>query len=142
MAIAYLNMISVEQYNDLRAAVGWKTIEPSLAQKGLENTAFLIVAYDGAQPVGMARVITDYGYIVFIADVIVHPDRQRQGLGSALMTKVMTYISANIAPGQGKNISLMAAKGKEAFYQRFGFTMRPSDAFGCGMSLWVEKPAP
>ena len=54
MAIEFQNFISVEQYNSLRAAVGWKAIEPSLAQKGLDNTAFLIVARADALPVGMS----------------------------------------------------------------------------------------
>jgi predicted GNAT family N-acyltransferase len=126
----------------LRKSANWPAIEETLAQKGLEHSAFLIVANDNSSPIGMARVITDYGYTVYIADVIVLPDYQGKGLGREIMSQVMAYIDENIAPGHGKFITLMAAKGKEDFYLRFGFIKRPNDNYGCGMSQWIQKEKP
>jgi GNAT superfamily N-acetyltransferase len=137
MDITYTNKITVEQYNGLRRAVGWFEVQAEAAEKGLDNTAFLIVANDNAGPVGMARIITDYGYVAFIADVIIHPDYQGKGLGRAIMSKVMEYAEQNITPGQMKYINLMAAKGKEGFYKKLGFAERPNDRFGPGMTQWV-----
>jgi len=99
----------------------------------------MISANDEGVPVGMARVIIDYGYIVYIADVIVRPDYQGMGIGRALMSKVKAYIDENIAPGQGKFISLMAAPGKESFYEKYGFIKRPNDTLGCGMTQWMQN---
>jgi len=121
MNITYANSLTVEQFNELRLAVDWSPVEPSLAQKGLEHTAFLIVANDDCKAVGMARVITDYGYQVLVADVIVRPEYQRKGIGTKMMEYVMEYIDDSVAPGQGKAITLNAAKGKEGFYKQFGF---------------------
>jgi GNAT superfamily N-acetyltransferase len=87
----------------------------------------------------MARVITDYGYVVYIADVIVMPEYQGKGVGRLLLNGIMKYINDNIAPGQQKSINLMAAKGKEEFYKKFGFEERPNDYSGCGMSQWISK---
>ena len=134
MNINYTNTLTPEEFNSLRAAVGWNTIEGSLAARGLEHTAFTVCAKDSKKAIGMARVITDYGYTVYIADVIVHPEYQGIGIGREIMTRIMAYINANIAPGQWKFITLMAAKGKEGFYEKFGFVKRPSDDSGCGMS--------
>jgi len=139
MNITYTNTLTPDEYNTLRTAVGWVPIERSLAAKGLENTAFLVCARDGAQAVGMARIITDYGYIVYVADVIVIPEYQGKGLGREIMSRIMGYINESTAPGQTKFISLMSAKGKEAFYEKFGFVKRPTNEFGYGMTIRLEK---
>lgn len=139
MNITYKNAMTAEQFNNLRVSVAWSPVEPALAQKGLEHTAFLTVACDNEKPVGMARVITDYGYQVLIADVIVHPDYQGKGIGTDMMKQVMAYINDSVAPGQGKAVTLNAAKGKESFYKRFGFFERPTDKFGAGMTQWISK---
>jgi predicted N-acetyltransferase YhbS len=139
MNIIYSNTITPDEFNALRAAVGWSVIERSLATKGLENTAFIICARNGEKAIGMARVITDYGYVVYIADVIVLPEYQGKGIGGEIMSRVMMYINDNIAQGQGKSIILMSAKGKEEFYEKFGFVKRPTDNVGCGMTQWIKK---
>jgi predicted N-acetyltransferase YhbS len=139
MQITYANDFTAEYYNELRKSVGWMELQSDLAQKGLENTAFLIAAYDNDLPVGMARVITDYGYIVFIADVIVRPDYQGKGIGREMMTQVMKYINENIAVGQCKLINLISANGKEKFYNKFGFEARPNEMIGEGMIQWIKK---
>lgn len=138
MNITYTEKITVAQYNGLRKAVGWNEIQEDLALKGLENSAFLVVLADDLVPVGMARVITDYGYTVLISDVVVHPAYQGSGYGRMLMTKVMEYIHQNTAPGQKKMVNLMAAQGKEAFYKKFGFDERPNGKQGAGMSQWIS----
>lgn len=139
MNITYTNAITVAQYNGLRKSVGWDVIQEELAEKGLDNSAFKIVITDNDVPVGMARVVTDYGYAVLIADVIVHPDYQGNGYGREILTKVMAYIHQNISPGQKKAIHLLAARGKEGFYKKFGFIERPNDKYGAGMSQWITS---
>ena len=139
MSITYTESLTVEAYNGLRKSVNWSAFDESVAKKGLEHTAFMISANDEGVPVGMARVITDYGYIIYIADVVVRPDYQGKGIGRELMLKVMAYIAENTAPGQRKFINLMSAPDKEGFYEKFGFIKRPNDKLGCGMTQWVQK---
>jgi GNAT superfamily N-acetyltransferase len=139
LEIVYSDEITVEQYNGLRQSVGWNPVEATLAETGLKNTAYLIVANDKTEPIGMARVITDYGCQVLVADVIVHPDYQRNGIGKAMMERVMAYIDESIKPGQWKMVNLMAAQGKERFYKGFGFIERPNDASGSGLTQTMRK---
>ena len=139
MNITYNHQITVEHYNSLRQSVGWEVIEAGLAQTGLDNTAFLIVANDEDTPIGMTRVITDYGHQVLLADVIINPGYQRKGIGRELMKQAMAYIDESIAPGQMKMINLMAAKGRESFYEQFGFITRPNEIRGAGMSQEIRK---
>jgi len=139
MNITYTNTITPEEFNTLRSSVGWVEIETSLAIKGLEHSAFIVCVRDGERAIGTARIITDYGYTVYIADVIVHPDYQGNGIGREIMSRIMAYIDENIAPGQEKLIALMAAKDKEGFYEKFGFIRRPNDNWGSGMTQWIKK---
>jgi hypothetical protein len=42
--------------------------------------------------VGMARVVGDGGSVYHICDMVVHPDHQRQGLGSRLLDALMAWV--------------------------------------------------
>ena len=139
MEILYTNSLTPEESNLLRVSVGWNKIENSLAAKGLENTAFIVCARHAGKAVGMARVITDYGYVVYIADMIVLPDYQGHGIGGEIMSRIMDYINENTAQGHCKYIGLHASKGKEEFYEKYGFIKRPADNLGCGMTQWIDR---
>jgi GNAT superfamily N-acetyltransferase len=136
--IIYASDITVEDYNKLRSSVGWNIIKPERAERGLNNS-ISFVAYDGEDAVGLARIITDGGYVSSIYDVIVHPDYQRQGIGKGLMERVMEYIKNDLEEGENQMICLFAAQGKEAFYKEYGFLERPNESLGAGMSQWVKK---
>jgi GNAT superfamily N-acetyltransferase len=101
---------------------------------GLINSAFIVAAKDGESTVGMARIVSDGGYVYFIVDVLVLPEYQRKGIGKSMMEKVMEYIRSNLHEGYCIQVDLLAAKGKENFYKKFGFIERPNDSYGCGMT--------
>jgi GNAT superfamily N-acetyltransferase len=125
---------SSEEYNQLRKMVGWGVYEREVIEKSLPNSLYCLCALAENETVGMARVIGDDGLVYYIQDVIVRPEYQRQGIGTKMMERVMTYIR-----GQAKHntiIGLMAAKGKEPFYERYGFTARPNESFGSGMTIF------
>ena len=42
-------------------------------------------------------------------------------------------------PGWGISVDLMAAIGKEGFYEKFGFASRPRNNRGAGMDMWLTK---
>jgi len=138
MKIEFANRITVKQFNCLRAAVGWQELDNKQAKTGIKNS-IVFVACHKKQPIGMARIITDGGYIIFIADVIVLPVYQGKGIGTKLMNKVMKYISNQQNEGYKFLISLGASKGKEQFYEKFGFKQRPNDESGAGMSIWKSE---
>lgn len=139
MEIEYLNHISAEDYNRLRKSVGWSEISCRQAQVGLDHTAFQVVAVDGNIPVGMARVISDGGYVRYIADVVVHPDYQGYGIGKTMVNKIMDHIHTGLEPGDMVQVFLLAAKGREPFYRPFGFQERPNEELGAGMSQRIIK---
>ena len=139
--IVYDHDLKVTDYNNLRALVGWGMLPEKQALAGLNRSDFVIAAKDGERTVGMSRVLTDGGCVALILDVVVHPDYQGKGIGRVLMQSVMNYINDSMAQGEESHICLMAAKGKEEFYKKFGFEERPNDKRGAGMTQWIKKEA-
>ena len=129
--------ITPEEYMEMRRLVEWSEFPMEQAVEGIKHSAYLCVFRKEGKVIALARVITDFGYVVYIADVIVRPDYQGQGLGRQLMNNIMDYIKGQLKPGYKKMVSLMAAQGKEEFYKKFGFVTRPNDMYGCGMCQWI-----
>jgi len=128
---------SPADYNRLRLAVGWGKYDEGVIQKALPSTLFCVCAFVEEKMIGMARVIGDAGMVFYVQDVIVLPDYQGQGIGTRLMDAVMAFIRANAH--HNTIIGLMAAKGKEAFYEKYGFFTRPTENHGAGMTqFWRE----
>ena len=132
------NYITPEEYMEMRRLVEWSAFPLEQAAEGLKNTFILICFRVDGKPVALGRAVSDRGYVVYIADVIVIPEYQGNGLGRKIMESLMEQIKASMKPGYRIMISLMAAQGKEKFYNKFGFVDRPNEAFGCGMHQWIE----
>lgn len=119
---------TVQEYQALRATTDWAQIDDDIVVRALKGSAFFLVAeHDARGTIGMARVICDDIYF-FIVDVIVHPNFQGQGIGTAMMDKVMQFLETN--KEKGTFFGLMAASGKKSFYEQFGFRVRHEDAPG------------
>ena len=126
-----------EEYNQLRQLVGWGVYEHDVILQALPNSLYCVCAVFNGEIIGMARIIGDGGIAFYIQDVIIKPEYQRQGIGKQLMNKIMDYIRAHA--NNNSVIGLMSAKGKEAFYTRYGFMIRPDDRLGSGMTMWWKN---
>jgi GNAT superfamily N-acetyltransferase len=139
MNLTYLNKIPVEDYNALRESAGWNPIHPQQAAASLAGSAFVVAAMDGAKTVGTARLVWDGGYAALIKDVLVLPEYQGHGIGTEMMNRIMDFLRKQLKPGYGIQIDMMAAQGKEGFYERFGFISRPRENRGAGMDMWLHS---
>ena len=137
--ITYKHEIPATEYNNLRIGAGWRGLSLDQAEKGLSNSAYLISAWDGDKPVGVARVISDRGYIYLIVDVIVTSEYQGQGIGRHMVESIETWLLHEKEGKPTMMVYLMAAEGKEEFYEKFGFKKRPGEGhMGAGMTKWME----
>jgi predicted GNAT family N-acyltransferase len=135
----YTHKITAERLNFLRKSVGGTEYSERQAKAAIENSYYLVTSEVDGNTVGMARIISDGGYMMHIVDVIVLPHFQGKGIGKELQTRVMNYINQNIQENETVFVSLMAAAGKEEFYEKFGFIKRPSDLWGHGMAQYFTK---
>lgn len=138
MAIEYKDTLTVDSYNNLRKSAGWTEVEPRQAQTGINNSAYLIAAYDGDQCVGCLRVVSDGGYTAIIVDVLVLPEYQKSGIGKKMMVRAIAFLGKPLEKGQMVMVNLMAAQGKEPFYDKFGFEARPNQKSGAGMVMYLR----
>ena len=135
-ALVVEQLPSAAQYSQLRAAVGWGVYKEAVIEQSLPNTLYSLCAFVDGELVGMARIIGDGGMVYYIQDVIVLPAHQRQGIGTQMMDRVMAYIRAHAS--HNTIVGLMAACGKEPFYEKYGFTRRPTERLGAGMTMFWE----
>ena len=134
MNIVFTNRLSIDDYNKLRESVGWGVCETDRVTMALTRSDYIIVAESDGETVGAARVMHD-GLQALIMDVMVLPEYQGRGVGKALMEHVMEYLD-EISRHDGIFVNLMSAVGREGFYEQFGFTRRPGENRGPGMTLW------
>ncbi len=134
--IRFTDYITSEEYMELRRRVGWCEFPLEEAQAGIDNSYMIKCARDEEKAIGVVRLLWDGGYIAFLSDVIVDPDYQGQGVGKKLVESVIQKVKADMKPGYKVKMCLMAAKGKEPFYEKFGFSERPNENLGAGMDQW------
>ncbi len=132
----FTDYITAEEYMEFRKAVGWAEFPLEEAESGLKNSFVCCLRKDG-KAIALGRIVSDRGYVAYIADVIVLPEYQGNGYGRMVMEKVMSMINSWLKPGYKMMVSLCSATGKEEFYEKFGFIKRPSENYGCGMCQWI-----
>lgn len=132
------NKITVQEYLEIRARVGWKTLLPGQAGRALKNSLYIVGAYEDGCLVAMGRVVGDGAVICYIQDLIVVPDVQGKGIGSIVLKELISYVEMMRSGGTQMMLCLMCAKGREAFYEQHGFTARPNDSLGPGMIQYLK----
>ena len=109
----------------LYAAHDWTHARhPERLRTALHASSFCVVAVEGQRIVGFARAMSDEAFAVYIADILVAPDRQRQGIGRRLAEAILDHYPMDTFHHQ----VLIAERGAEGFYRRLG--MMPVTAYG------------
>lgn len=85
-----------KEYNEeeiarLYTAVGWTAYTDNIRvlREGYKNSMLVLAAYDGDELLGIIRTVGDGATIVFVQDILVFPDKQRQGIGTALLKEIL-----------------------------------------------------
>ena len=129
------NVNSVEEYNYLYDAVGWGSYDDKISKKALENTMYSVSVYDGDKIIGYGRIIGDGICFLYIHDVMVDLKYQNKKIGSQIMNKLLETINQIKLENPYVRVYLGASKGKEKFYERFGFITREDVNLESGMIL-------
>lgn len=113
-------------YNELEIlnlykSVGWinYTNNPKMLENAYENSLRILGAYEDEKLIGIIRVVGDGHSVVFIQDLLVYPEYQRQGVGTALLKQILldykhVYQKHLLTENTEKTIQ---------FYKSLGFTM-------------------
>lgn len=138
MIILKENTITVKDYLEIRSQVGWIELKKEQAVRALENSLYVVGAYDGNKLLGMGRIVGDGAVICYVQDLIVIPDKQHMGIGSMVLKKLQQYVESLHMENSQMMLCLMCAKGRESFYEQHGFVARPTDNLGPGMIQYLR----
>jgi len=119
---------TAEEYIALREAVGFSPRSAEAARRGLPGSLYAVSIRDGGEAVGMARIVGDGGCSFLVVDVIVRPDYQGRGLGTALLDRLSAWIDAHVPPGG--MVSLLADEPGRRLYERYGFRYTAPESLG------------
>ena len=91
--------MEIKEYKDykedeiyqLYKEVGWTayTKNMSTLKEGFKNSLLVLSAYENDELLGIVRVVGDGFTIIFIQDILVFPQAQRKGVGTALLKAVL-----------------------------------------------------
>ena len=120
--------ISFEEIVPLYEAVGWTnyTSNPIMLQNALEHSLFILTARDeDGKLIGFLRAVGDGYSILYIQDIIVLPEYQRQGIGTQLLRQTLEYFNEVYQIILTTDSELKTI----AFYEANGFTTLSK--YGC-----------
>jgi GNAT superfamily N-acetyltransferase len=122
--------VTPREVADLYIELGWGTAkEYSVARmkRSLANCDIVVSARNGAgELVGIGRALSDFAIDTKILDMIIAPEYQRQGLGSAMMKKLA-------AAARGTSIYFETERKNFAFAAKCGYAKRP------GLTVFRKK---
>ncbi len=120
---------NINEYWNLFNSTGWnKEYNFTLTdlKKAIDESWCALTAFDADRLVGFGRVLGDGIHHAFIVDMIIHPQYQNKGIGSALLNRLVKKCKENNI----RDIQLFAAEDKYWFYEKHGFERRPQNAPG------------
>ncbi|WP_353432327.1 GNAT family N-acetyltransferase [Polynucleobacter sp. MWH-UH23A] len=85
----------------------------------LNNANLTITAWDQNKLIGIARSLTDFSYVAYLADLAVDEQYQRKGIGKELIAQTQRRLGPNCM------IVLLAAPKANEYYEHIGFEHNP-----------------
>ncbi len=116
MVYEFNEKVSAKALADLRGSVGWNRME-SAYQSPLMTSYYHIAAYEGGKLIGYIDSVSNGVTDAYIQDLMVCPDHQGKGIGTALMDQMIGYLKEKHI----YMISVVYEESLKPFYARFGF---------------------
>jgi ribosomal protein S18 acetylase RimI-like enzyme len=109
------NDVDWEELSSLYLAAGMGNKAPADIKIAFSNSMFKCFVYDSKRLIGVGRALADGFDAAYICDIAVHPEYQGQGIGKAIVLKLVELSKDH------RKIILYAAPGKDTFYLKLGF---------------------
>ena len=95
MEIREYTKYNADEIQNLYSQVGWTAYTDNMRalEQGFQNSLLVLAAYEGDALLGIVRVVGDGFTIILIQDILVYPNYQRQGIGTALLRAVLDRYS-------------------------------------------------
>ena len=118
------NVLKAEDFLRLKVATGFIERPLQQVETALENGLFNVSAICDGKVVGMGRLVGDGAMYWYLQEIVVLPEYQGKGIGKSIVNRLIEYIKSTAILGTIIDVGLTAVKGKEPFYEKFGFSIR------------------
>ena len=108
--------------------IEWKHRKAEEIKEAFKNSTLTIFIFKDEQIIAFGRVVGDGRYYAMLADIVVDPDYQGQGLGKYLVTALNSHLI------DYHFVNLSAAPGADRFYKSMGWK-KQTTAF-----IWPQGP--
>ena len=126
---------TAEQFFELFETTGWNE-KYELGKEelftALKNSWYSVSVFENEQLIGFGRIICDGIVHALILDVIIHSERQGEGIGKNVMDKLISKCKEH----KIRDIQLFSAKNKAGFYEKLGFKNRANNSPGMEMEKY------
>ena len=111
--------IPADDLLSLYGSLGWVayTRAPDALVKAIHGSTYVVSAWAGDELIGLARGLSDDVSVFLLQDILVRPEWQRKGIGTALLTdclKRFAHVRAALLLTDDEAY-------QRAFYESFGF---------------------
>lgn len=123
-----LSEVDWQRILELFKAVAWKYRKAGEIESAFRNSTATIFVYHNELVIAFGRVVGDGRYYAMLADIVVDPDYQGQGLGKYLVQ------SLNDQLVDYHFVNLTAAPGADRFYKSIGWKKQTTSY------IWPQGP--
>ena len=129
MKYRWLNSFDIKALKDLYNDVGWVSYTKDLEkfEHMFKHSLGVYAAFNKENLVGLIRVVGDGVHILYIQDILVHEDYQRQGVATKLMQGVIDKYKTR----QTVLITDQEDQKSNAFYKAIGFKKSETLGINC-----------
>ncbi|HNI10095.1 MAG TPA: GNAT family N-acetyltransferase [bacterium] len=99
-----------------RSGLPRPTKDTERIQKMYDHSDLIVTAWDGDLLVGVSRSITDWVWSCYLADLAIHPDYQKNGIGKELVRLTKEKV------GEEVMILLLSVPTAMTYYPKIGMT--------------------
>ena len=91
MEIREYTEYSRDEIQRLYSQVGWTAYTEDLKalEQGFKNSLLVLASFENDELLGIIRVVGDGFTVILVQDILVFPQYQRQGIGTALLKAVL-----------------------------------------------------
>ncbi len=115
-----LKEVPWERLTALFEEVGWGHRPAPDLEKAFRQSTYSCFVYEQQKLVGFGRTVDDGKYYALLVDIVVDPAYQGRGIGATLVNTLKDQLSGYTF------ITLSAAPGKHAFYEKIGWKRQTS----------------
>ena len=116
MKFEYNKPVPVKALTDLRQSVGWNKMVNEY-KNPLLTSYFHIAVYENESLIAYVDCVSNGVTDAYIQDLMVHPSYQGNGIGTALMNKMIDYLRER----RIYMISVIFEESLKLFYEKIGF---------------------